>query len=669
MSDASDDGGSDDSPADCDRPDNVADAAVDRWPLYRLVAESGRENALFVVVGILGTGIAQVLATADMFVIGIAFDAMFNGQPYDLPLLPTGVVPGDEPARMLAFTVALLVGLKVADVSLAITGQYCWNLLAQRIQHAVRVDAFDTVQRLGMGFFDGQQTGDVMSVLNNDVNRLEEFLTNGPQMTVYATVVTISSFGYMALLNWRLALVAVALAPVVAVANWWFGRRHERRHDAVRAETGKLNAALETAISGVPVVKAYGGERHETDRVADRSRVHRGAIWRSHVTRSRHEPALRLLAGMAFLLTFVVGTQWVLDDRFWVLRGTLTAGELIPFLYYTQNLVGPMRVLARVTGFYKGAKAAAKRVVGIQQVEPPRETDGVELTDVAGRVEYDDVSFGYPGSEPRSGSENASGEGSDPRASDEQVISDVAIDVAPGETVGLVGATGAGKSTLTKLLLRFYDPDEGAVRLDGHDVRDVSLPSLRESIGYVAQDPFLFTGTVRENIAYGVSEDDRRESSNSASGETASSDERDATDEEVVAAAKQAGAHEFISSMEAGYDTEVGERGTKLSGGQRQRIALARVLLTDPPLLVLDEATSQVDNRTEVLIQRSLAEVTADRTTLVVAHRLSTVRDADQIVVLDDGEIEEVGTHDELVAREGAYADLWKVQVGEVGAD
>jgi len=212
-------------------------------------------------------------------------------------------------------------------------------------------------------------------------------------------------------------------------------------------------------------------------------------------------------------------------------------------------------------------------------------------------------------------------------------------------------------------LLRFYDPDEGAVRLDGHDVRDVSLPALRDSIGYVAQDPFLFTGTVRENIVYGISEVDSRETSGRANGDEGPVSD-DVTDDDVVAAARQAGAHGFISSMDAGYDTQVGERGTKLSGGQRQRIALARVLLTDPPLLVLDEATSQVDNRTEVLIQRSLAEVTADRTTLVVAHRLSTVRDADQIVVLDDVEIEEVGTHDELVDTGGIYADLWNSQSG-----
>ncbi|WP_226022570.1 ABC transporter ATP-binding protein [Halomicrobium salinisoli] len=641
-----------------DRPDTIADAAVEDWPLFRLVAESGRRNAAYVVVGVVGMVLAQALSTADMFVIGVAFDAMFNGQAYALPLVPAGWIP-PEPVGMLVFTAVLLASLKAIDVAAAVTAHFCWNLLAQRVQHDVRVEAFDTVQRLGMHFFDGQQTGDVMSVLNNDVNRLEEFFTNGPNAVVYATTVIVSSFVYMALLNWRLALVAAVLAPAVAVVNWWFGRRHERRHDAVREETGRLNAALETVISGIPVVKAYGGEGRETDRVAGRSREHRTAIWRSHLVRARHQPSLRLLAGLGFLLTFAVGTQWVLDGRFWFLSGTITAGELIPFLYYTQNLVGPMRALARVTGFYEESRAAAKRVAGVQRAEPSREDadertpsspdspssredaagarsseppsagapGDAELTAVAGRVEYDGVSFGYPGT-------------------DERVLDGVDVAVEPGQTVGLVGSTGAGKSTLTKLLLRFYDPDEGAVRVDGRDVRDVSLSSLRAAVGYVEQDPFLFAGTVRENVAYGV---------------------EDATDDEVVAAAKRAGAHRFITELDGGYDAAVGERGTKLSGGQRQRIALARVLLTDPPILVLDEATSQVDNRTEALLQRSLAAVTADRTTIVVAHRLSTVRDADLILVLDDGEVVERGTHEELLDADGRYADLWRVQVGVTG--
>jgi len=631
--------GEDEQPdSDSDRERGRIAAAADdvRRPLLSLLRDGGRGNLRWIGAGTVSSVLAQFISNLDMFIVGLAFDAMFNDRAYDLPLVPTEWIPAD-PTGMLAFTVALLVGLKLVDMSFGIFAEYALFLFAQRTLHRIRVDAFDRVQRLDMGFFDTQQTGEVMSVLNNDVNSLERFLEVGPNLGVVAVAMFASSVVYMALLNWQLALISLAVAPLLLAANVWFGARHEARNDDVREETGVLNALLETNISGIQTVKAFGGERYETDRVTDQSATHRTANWRAHMVGVGHQPALRMLAGAAFVATLFVGTEWAIDSRFWLFPGTITAGELVPFMYYTQQLVLPVRFLAWVTGLYKGATSSAKRILGVQRIDPPREDGRTDLDDPDGRVEYDGVSFGYPGT-------------------DERVLRDVDLAVEPGETVGLVGETGAGKSTLLKLLQAYYDPDEGSVRVDGTDTRDITRDSLRTAIGYVAQDPFLFTGTIRENIAYGVSE-----------AHSASDGERDGpTDEEIERAAREAGAHEFIADLEAGYDAEVGERGVMLSGGQRQRIAIARVLLADPPMLVFDEATSHVDNRTEVLIQRSLDAVTEDRTTFVVAHRLSTVKDADRIVVMDDGEIVEQGTHDELLDRDGAYAALWKVQVGAV---
>jgi ATP-binding cassette subfamily B protein len=307
--------------------------------------------------------------------------------------------------------------------------------------------------------------------------------------------------------------------------------------------------------------------------------------------------------------------------------GELTTGDFVVFMLLTQRLTGPMAQLSSIVDWYENAKASGKRICGLLDV-PVRIEDApnpVALEDAAGQIVYDDVQFAYEG--------------------EETVLDGVDVEVEAGETVALVGATGAGKSTVAKLLLRLYDVDDGAIRVDGHDVRDVRLSDLRESIGYVSQDTFLFDGSVAENIRYG---------------------RFDASMGDVEEAAKAAEAHEFIRDLSEGYETRVGERGVKLSGGQRQRIALARVILQDPAIILLDEATASVDTETEYLIQRSLDRLTADRTTLAIAHRLSTIKDADTILVLEDGRVVERGDHDELLAADGLYANLWGVQAGEI---
>ncbi|UPM45213.1 ABC transporter ATP-binding protein [Halocatena salina] len=605
--------------------DRIVAGTDEQQPLLTLVWKSKGNDLGYAGVGIVTSFVAQSLSSLDMFIIGLAFDAVFNDQAYTIPLFPNGWIPGN-PTQQLVFTVALLTGIKLVDLGFGICSEWAFSLFAQRLLHRIRVDAFDTVQRLNMNFFDRHQTGDVMSVLNSDVNALERFLEFGPSLATTGLTILVSSLVYMALLNWQLMLISLTIAPVLFAINSWFGNRHEIRNDDVREETGRLNALLETNISGIQVVKAFSGERHETQRVSNLSDRHRVVNWHAHLVNVRHQPSMRLLAGAAFIVTLFIGTEWVIDGEFWVFSGTLTAGELIPFMYYTQALVRPVRFAAWFTGLYKGATSAAKRILSVQRMNPSRDEEKTDFINPDGHITYNNVSFSYPGT-------------------DEPVIHDINIEIEPGETVGFVGETGAGKSTLLKFLFAFYDPDDGTVRVDSTDVRDLSRTSLRRSIGYVAQDPFLFTGTIRENITYGVDE---------------------TADDTIVAAAKAAGAHEFVSQLDDGYDAQVGERGVTLSGGQRQRLAIARVLLADPPMFVFDEATSHVDNRTEVLIQRSLDEVTADRTTLVVAHRLSTVRNTDRIVVLDSGEIIEQGTHEELLDRDGTYADLWNVQVGAV---
>ncbi|WP_267640112.1 ABC transporter ATP-binding protein [Haloarchaeobius amylolyticus] len=610
-----------------DTPFDQYRADVDR-PLLRLFREYGLPRLRWFVAGNLANLVGRGASLLPPLVLGTAIDAIFIGDgTYGLPLVPETWFPTGQVEQFW-----LSVGLILGGFLLTAAGTFLWgvtmNRFAHGVMHAVRTDTFAAMQALDMAFFDDKQTGEVMSVLNNDASNLETFLDDALSEGLRIVVMILGIAGILIHLNRQLAAVTLVLVPAMGLFTWWFMRQVEPLYKQVRSDVGSLNTRLENALSGVELVKTTGTEDYETGRVREAS----NDLYESNMavlTLSYfYRPGMELLAGLSFAATFIVGGLWLFQGPPLGLSGELSVGEFVTFVFLTQRFVEPLSQASNIVDWYENAKASGERVFGLMDVPPHvvEADDADSLSGVDGRVEYDDVTFGYD---------------------EEPVLRDVDFEVAPGETVGLVGPTGAGKSTVMKLLMRLYDVDEGAIRIDGTDVRDVTIPSLRSAIGYVSQDPFLFDGTIAENIRYG---------------------QFDASDEAVRDAARAAEAHEFIADLPEGYDTRVGERGVKLSGGQRQRLAIARVVLQDPAVLVLDEATSSVDTETEVLIQRSMDAVSADRTTFVIAHRLSTVKDADTILVLEDGAVVERGTHDELLTVDGLYATLWRVQAGEIEA-
>ncbi|WP_226023060.1 ABC transporter ATP-binding protein [Halomicrobium salinisoli] len=604
----------------------IADHGTDRYPLFGLMRRFGHGDYRYFGLAVVAKSLSTFLSFADVFIFGMAFDALFNEKQFALPLVPQAWIP-ETTVGQLWFIGGLLVLLKAIDIAGTLASQYGFGIFAQRSLDRIRTDTFRTALDLDFGYFERTSTGDVMSVLNNDVNTLEVFLTYFVGVSLWISVTLISSVVYMSYLNWQLALFVLLSAPVVIVVNYLFSTALERTQDTVRSRVGELNSRLETNVDGIEVIKSYTAEDYEVERVEQSSRNHFEAKYDNRRVAVRQRPANRFIVGIWLLSTLAIGTYWIVREPPLLFSGTLTAGQLIPFLFYMERISNPLRNLAKFIDEYKSAKAAAKRIDGLRSIGDGSHRSGsAEVTAEHPDVSFRSVEFAYP-------------------ESDETVIDNVTFDVSAGETVGIVGSTGAGKSTLIKLLLRYYDVTGGEVLVGDRPVSRLTVESLRSSIGYIQQDPFLFDASIAENIAYGAA---------------------DPTEEDIVDAAKKSGAHEFISDLPDGYDTEVGERGTKLSGGQRQRIAIARAIVGDPPILVLDEATSHVDTETEALIQRRMNDVLADKTTIVVAHRLSTVRNADRIVVLDEGHITESGSHAELVERDGIYRQLWNVQVGTV---
>ncbi|PRQ08322.1 ABC transporter ATP-binding protein [Enhygromyxa salina] len=523
----------------------------------------------------------------------------------------------------------ILAGLTLAAWGAESVFEYAyalkWRRLAQTVEHELRVDVYRHVQELELAYFEDRSTGGLMSVLNDDINQLERFLDDGAnQLIQLLTTVTLVG-GLFFVVVPSVAWMTLLPMPLVIWGSVSIQRRLEPRYREVREQVGLLNAQLVNNLGGVATIKSFTAEAHEVERIATLSRAYEAANSRAIELSSGFVPLIRMIIVLGFVAILVFGGQMVL-------AGQLNVGVYSVLVFMTQRLLWPLTKLGLLLDQYQRAMASTTRALDVLDTEAKIRSGTVSLATEAirGELSFEAVDFHY---DPGLGG----------NLEPVPILRGLSVRIPAGDTVAFVGATGAGKSTLIKLILRFYDVKAGRVCLDGIDVRELELTSLRRAIGLVSQDVFLFHGSVRDNIAYGSF---------------------DASLDAVVAAAKAAEAHAFIMALPDGYDTIVGERGQKLSGGQRQRVSIARALLLDPPVLILDEATSSVDNETEAAIQRSLERITQGRTTIVIAHRLSTIRRADQTFVLEQGRIVEHGRHDELVAQAGIYASLWRVQTG-----
>ncbi|RKD31238.1 ABC transporter ATP-binding protein [Thermohalobacter berrensis] len=542
-----------------------------------------------------------------------AFDLVF-------PIMSREVVDNVIPSgkiRTLYIFIVVLVILYILRAIFNYVVDYWGHVMGTRMEYDMRRDLFTHLQTLDVHYFDNTKTGYIMSRIVNDLRDISELAHHGPEDIFLSSIMLVGSFLILIRIEWRLTLVIFAFVPIII---WFAIKKNRKMHKAfrsVRKKIAKVNAQVENSISGIRVAKSFTNEIYERQKFDEGNREFKNA--REFAFKSMAE----FFTGVHFLLNILNVVVLGLGGYF-VYKNVIKVGELLAYILYVNFFMQPIRRLTFFAQQYQAGMTGFERFCEIMSIKPRivDKKDAVDLKDVKGRIEFKNVSFSY-------------------KDDKNTVLSNINLTVEEGKTLALVGPSGAGKTTLCHLLPRFYEVDEGEITIDDINIKDITIKSLRKNVGLVQQDVFLFTGTVKENILYG---------------------NPNATDEEIIEAAKNADIHDFIMSLPNGYDTYIGEKGIKLSGGQKQRISIARVFLKNPPILILDEATSALDNETEIKIQKALERLSKGRTTIVIAHRLSTVKNADEIVVLSNKGIIERGNHEKLIEEDGLYAKLYKAQ-------
>lgn len=585
-------------------------------PLVRLF-QYAKEQRREIILASLFSFLKKLFDIAPPLLIGTAVDIVVKRE--DSLLAYWGFVSPITQFWILAAVTALIWGLESFFQYLHTV---YWRNLAQSLQHNLRLDAWQHLQKLDMAFFEGGSSGRTMSILNDDVNQLEHFLNVGANSIIQLATTIILIGGIFFYFSPLVASFSMIPMPIIVWAAFRYQKKIAPRYALVREKVGHLNSRLVNSLGGIVTIKSFTGEKWEVEQLRKDSDAYQEANRQAILLSSLFVPLIRMVIVCGFIATLLIGGHLTLE-------GKMAVGVYSVLVFLTQRLLWPLTNLGETVDLYGRAMASCERVLDLLDT-PVKILSGKKEISIPlgkGSIEFSQVHFSYQEGFP--------------------TLKNLNFRVEPGSTIGIIGSTGSGKTSLIKLLLRFYDINSGRILIEETPIGEISLPSLRKNIGLVTQDVFLFHGTVQENIAYGNLK---------------------ASQEEIEKAAKLAEAHSFIQELPQGYNTIVGERGQKLSGGQRQRISIARAILKNPPILVLDEATSAVDNETEAAIQRSLEKISQNRTTLIIAHRLSTIRHADCILALERGSIVESGTHEQLLRKKGLYHRVWQVQTGERSA-